>query len=125
MNRKFGKNDILLLSVLLLAVLGFLVGMTFLLGTGECIEITVAGEHYGTYLLSQEQEIEIRQDGEVTNIVRIQDGRAYMLEADCPDQLCCHQRAVHRAHESIICLPNRVVVTVRGADEGEIDSMAR
>lgn len=125
MYRKFGKNDVLLLAALFLAVAGFLVGMTVFTKGGERVEITVAGEHYGTYLLSQDQEIEIRQDGEVTNIVRIRDGSAYMLEADCPDRLCCRQRPINKANESVICLPNRVIVTVQGTDEGEIDSVAR
>lgn len=42
----------------------------------------------------------------------IRDGKADMKEADCPDKLCVHQKAISAENESIVCLPNRVVVTV-------------
>ena len=50
-----------------------------------------------------------------SNTVRIRDGRVSVCAASCPDGLCVRHRAVSRAGESIICLPNRVVVTVDGA----------
>ena len=50
-----------------------------------------------------------------TNTVRIRGGRVSVCAASCPDGLCVRHRAVSRAGESIICLPNRVVVTVDGA----------
>lgn len=127
MDRKFGKNDVILLSVMVLAVLGFLIGMTYLLRRGERIVITVEGEVYGSYRLSDEQDIKISRDGKVVNIVRIEDDKAYMYLADCPDHLCQRQGAVYREGESIICLPNRVAVTVQGADRDtdSIDAIAR
>lgn len=42
----------------------------------------------------------------------IRDGKADMKEADCPDKLCVHQKAISAENESIVCLPDRVVVTV-------------
>lgn len=127
MERRFGKNDVILLAVMVFAVLGFLIGMTYLLRQGERVVITVEGEVYGSYRLSDEQNIEISKDGKVVNIVRIEDNKVYMYMADCPDHLCQRQGAVHREGESIICLPNRVAVTVRGADRNEdsIDAIAR
>ena len=50
-----------------------------------------------------------------SNTVRIRGGRVSVCAASCPDGLCVRHRAVSRAGESIICLPNRVVVTVDGA----------
>jgi hypothetical protein len=51
-----------------------------------------------------------------TNVLVIQDGYAYMKEADCPDGLCIHQGRIHKAGQSIVCLPNRVVVTIESDD---------
>ena len=47
-----------------------------------------------------------------------------MTDADCPDQLCVHQKAASKNHESIICLPNKVVVEVNGNKESEFDAVA-
>ena len=77
------------------------------------------GEVYGTYSLAKDQTIEI-QDG---NRLRIQNGQAKMEWADCPDQLCVHQKAISRTGESIICLPNQVVVSVQGSKESELDGI--
>lgn len=81
--------------------------------------VTVDGEVYGTYSLAKDQTIEI-QDG---NRLRIQNGQAKMEWADCPDQLCVHQKAIFRTGESIICLPNQVVVSVQGSKESELDGI--
>ena len=53
----------------------------------------------------------------------IQNGQAKMEWADCPDQLCVHQKAISRTGESIICLPNQVVVSVQGSKESELDGI--
>lgn len=127
MERRFGKNDIILLSVMVVLTLGFLIGMTQLLRQGERVLITVDGEAYGSYPLSETQDIEVRKDGEVVNVIRIENGKAYMFMADCPDHLCQKQGEIRREGESIICLPNRVVAAVQGADgeDHEIDAIAR
>ena len=51
------------------------------------VVIKVDGEVYGRYSLDEDQVIEV-QDGDFYNRVRIEDGKAYMEEADCPDGYC-------------------------------------
>ena len=48
-----------------------------------------------------------------------------MIEADCPDQLCVHQKAISKDRETIVCLPNKVVVEVKSKTESEFDSIAK
>ena len=84
--------------------------------TAACTEPMRSGE---------EQEIPIVQDGVTTNVLTIRDGRADMTEADCPDKLCVHQKAISKNHEMIVCLPNKVVVEVTGSEENGFDSIAR
>ena len=50
---------------------------------------------------------------------------ADMTEADCPDKLCVNQRAVSKNGESIICLPNKVIVTVDSSENSEFDAVAQ
>ena len=42
----------------------------------------------------------------------ISDGKVRVDLADCPDGICVAHRPIFRDGESIVCLPNRVVVTV-------------
>ena len=65
------------------------------------------------------------ESGKTTNLLVIKDGKADVTEADCPDKLCVHQKAISKTNETIVCLPNKVVVQVIGAGESELDSIAR
>ncbi len=114
------KDWILIIVVLCVAACAYL--FHYLLrdtGKGEVI-VEVNGKLTGTYSLNEDQEITINQG---SNILEIKNGKANMIEADCPDQLCVHQRAVSANHENIICLPNRVVVEIRSKAESQIDAV--
>lgn len=99
------KECFFILGILLLA--GILwVGMRLSKQGPDTIRITVDGEEYGIYYLSEDQIIPIGD----TNICEIKDGRAFMLEADCPDHLCMKQKAIDENGGTIVCLPNKVVI---------------
>ena len=63
------------------------------------------------------RRIPIQKDGKTTNLLVIKDGKADVTEADCPDKLCVHQKAISKTNETIVCLPNKVVVQVIGTGE--------
>lgn len=113
------KRDIIFLGIL--SAVAIVLLLWFMLGyreEGMKVEITIDGEMYGSYSLNEEQEIAIETEGIVTNILVIEDGKADMIRANCPDKLCVHQAAVSHAGETIVCLPNKVVVTVVGEKDG-------
>ena len=74
--------------------------------TINAVRITVGNEEYGIYSLEEDQEIEIGK----TNTLKIEDGKAFMSHADCPDQLCMSMGPVDGPYDLIVCLPNLVVV---------------
>ena len=124
MKKRISRNDVIFLAILLAVVTVFLV-IYERTGTRADAGACVRGSVYGTYALGEEQEIPIVQDGVTTNVLTIRDGRADMTEADCPDKLCVHQKAISKNHEMIVCLPNKVVVEVTGSEENGFDSIAR
>lgn len=70
---------------------------------GDQVQITVNGEIYGTYPLEKDQTIEVTE-GEFHNVIRIEDGQAYMEEADCPDGYCKEQAgSAVRNRPSYVC----------------------
>lgn len=124
MTGRFGKSDRLFLGILGLALLlGLAVFSLVNTKQGAYAKVTVDGELYGTYPLSKEQTVEIVIGGTVTNVLVIRDGKADMTEADCPDQLCVHQKAVSREKETIVCLPNKVVVEIFGPEVSGLDAV--
>ncbi len=108
------RNDFLLIAV----VLGFALIALFVYSTtrthGESVVIRVDGIIHSTYSLSDETRLEIPSatvvDGK--NVLIISGGKAYMSEASCPDLICVAHNPISMVGESIVCLPNRVVVTI-------------
>lgn len=115
------KKDLLLICIVL-CVAGIWSGIRYFTGSRDpgYVTVKVDGVLEGTYLLDEDQVIEINHG---TNILEIQDGKARMIEADCPDQLCVHQKAITAGGESIICLPNKVVAEVVSQTKSEYDAV--
>ncbi len=118
------RNDILLIGALLFVAAIGAVYLFFFRGHGTTVTVTVDGELYGTYSLSQTVVEEIIS-GENVNRLIIRDGKAFVETATCPDGICVAHRPIFRDGESIVCLPNRVVVTVTDeTDTGAPDIVA-
>lgn len=111
------KELFFILGILLLAgVLWF--GMRFSRKESSTIRITVGGEEYGIYSLAEDQIIPIGE----TNVCEIKNGKATMIEADCPDHLCMKQKAIDQNGGTIICLPNKVVIEGGASESSGQDS---
>ena len=112
------RNDLIFILSLLLTVSLIGLGCFLLRGEGDCVTVTVDGELIATYSLDTDRTVEIRtgENDAQRNLLMIKNGEAYMAEASCPDGICAAHRPISRRGESIVCLPHRVVVTVRTAD---------
>ncbi len=125
MYKRFGRNDAIFIGLLFL----FCVGLSVAIYKGGAVEgsyitITVDGKEYKTYSLLEEQTITIGE-GETVNVIEIKGGKAYMTSASCPDQLCVNQNEIHYDKQSIICLPNKVVITVTSDEDSDTDLIIR
>lgn len=119
--RFFLKNDVLFIAALLIVCA---VGMFYLFvlrDSGDTVKVTVDGELYGIYSLSDNIQEDIVTGKDVSNLNRfvILDGKVYMEDASCPDGICVAHRPIFREGESIVCLPNKVVITVFTEKETE------
>ena len=119
------KNDIILIAVLLAAALLTAVGMRIwqMNNTRDAakVVVTIDGRVYGTYPLSEDRTERIELPDGSYNILTISDGYADVTEASCPDQICVKHNHIKYSKESVVCLPNKVVVTVEGGEDSEID----
>ena len=84
---------------------------------GETLTATV--EHRGQVAaqvalstLTEEKKITIDGQYHLT-VTRTRDGVS-VTESDCPGQDCVHTGRITRAGQSIVCLPEQVVVTLEG-----------
>ena len=119
------KNDVILICVILIAGLlsfgGFHLYQMTKTKADSLVRVTVDGAVYGEYPLSEDTEVVIEDgDGSFNKLV-IKAGYADITEADCPDRICVNHLHVHYTGETIVCLPNKVVVEIVGGEENEID----
>lgn len=108
------RNDLfLLLSFLLVAALIF--GIFYLTRrTGEHVVVSLDGEVVATYPLSLDRTEVLCTgvDGTGRNTLVIAGGVAYMREASCPDGICVGHRPISFVGETVVCLPNRLVISI-------------
>ena len=102
-----------------LITFGILISL-FFAGAGETgvyAEVTVDHSHYGTYDLGKDGEYPIEKEGH-RNVLKIENGQISMIEANCPNRQCMEQGAISHSKQTIVCLPNRVLVEIKGPQEG-------
>lgn len=124
--KKKNRNDMALIALLLAVTLGLFVFQAFRGEKGSRVIIRQDGQilYELSLLENRTGKDALRLESEEgTNLLVIEDGKAYILEADCPDKLCVKQRAVSRQGESLICLPHRLVITVESEEESGIDAV--
>lgn len=117
------KKEVLVLLALFL-VLAVIAGIFYATRPGGAkVRITVDGEEYGTYPLAVNKTIPITGADGQENVVEISGGTVFMKSATCPNQICVHTGRISKEGQSIVCLPNKVTVTVTGGGSSDIDSM--
>ena len=55
-------------------------------------------------------------------VIKVSEGKVCIEKSNCKDQLCVEQGYISSTHEKIVCLPNKVVVTISG-DESDLDGV--
>jgi hypothetical protein len=115
--------DALLLAGLLVAGAILYIIINYANESGAWVDVVVDGKPAASYKLDVDREVRLNFNGH--NLLVIKDGTASVTDADCPDKLCVKQRSISKNGETIICLPHRVVVKIRGGEETGIDGVVQ
>lgn len=80
-------------------------------------------------LLDNQDESKIYEFNFGSNIgyIEVKGGRARMLEMNkeiCPDAICSKTGWIDKNYQSIVCLPNKIVLTLEGSKNEEVDYKA-
>lgn len=107
-----------LILLMLLIALGSYFAFSANKEEGACAVVLIGGEEAGRYPLTKNGTFPLNGG---TNTLVIEDGYAYLSEATCPDKICVQMGKIHLNGQLIVCLPNEVIVTVEGGDDGGVD----
>ena len=117
------KSDFIIIAVVLALAAGLFAGLHFFSERGEYVSVEINGSVTERLSLSENTEkTYVTEYGK--NTLVIEDGKAFIEDADCPDKICKKHPKIYRNGESIICLPHKLVVTVTGEEEQEVDAVA-
>ncbi len=118
----FKTADLILVGGLLVVAAVLLFFLYSRPNDGRTVEVSVDGVTVAILPLDIDTTFVINGADGGHNTLVIADGRATVTEATCPDGVCVRHRAIDRAGQSIICLPNKAVVKVVG--EPTVDAEA-
>lgn len=118
---KYRNDIILIVSVLIIAAVLFAVS-AITERQGAVVVVTIDGVEQMRLPLKQDTKV-LLGDGEHTNILLISDGKASIIEASCPDHVCVHQGEIFYEGQSIVCLPNKTIITIEGGESGGLDTV--
>lgn len=124
-NLKLKKGDIIILAAVLCVAALAVLCINLYRSEGSTAVVEVDGKTAAVLALNHDTRFEVEIDGNITNTVVIEQGSAYVENADCPDKICQKHNPISKTGESIICLPNKVVITIEGGSEDEIDGVVR
>ena len=109
---------ILLISVLL--CLSLILGVIILLTRqeGSMVLIEINNIEIGRYPLNINGEYKLNNG---TNVLKIENGEAFLIYADCPDKTCVKTGKIRYVGESIICLPNKISIVIQSDTDDGVD----
>jgi hypothetical protein len=128
MQKLFKKSDLIIIGGLI--VLSLIGAAFYFFVSGKKAakaEILVDAKLVQTVDLSKNQTFTVTGVNGGTNLVVVSDGKIAVTDADCPDKICVNTGAISKPGQTIVCMPHRVVVQIKGnsTDEDGFDGEAR
>ena len=114
MNKTVLRDIILVAAVVIIAAV-LLIVFNINKSDGAFFEITVNGETYGKYSLFTNQVIDVEGICKVS----VKNGEVFMLSSTCKGGDCVKCKPISKSGQTIICLPNGVVIRVLGSGEAD------
>ena len=112
-------------------VLYVLVGAALVLfvtggGQGDGAAVSITGDGGFEYLAPLDSDTIVEVEGPLgATVVGVADGEARVLSSPCQHELCVKMGAVRTPGRAVVCVPNRVVVTVVADAPTPTDAVTR
>ena len=102
------RGDIIITATVVLAAAILSLIITFTASAGRKVVIKQNNEVLYELQLAKDEKIELEG-----NTVEIKDGEVDVINASCKNQICVRHKKINKKGESIVCLPNKVIVEIK------------
>lgn len=112
------KNDIILVAVILLIAAAGLLFVSLTREEGNTVTVKIDAAETASYPLDKNITVEILsgENDVFSNTLVIENKKAYISQANCPDKICAGHKAISYTGETIVCLPHKLVVEISTAE---------
>ena len=117
---KLRKSDYILFCVTVIFATVLLIVQRMTPDSHGQLIVLIDGEETASYSLNESDDEFTINNG--TNTIQISEGRVRMIGSNCPDQICVHHKEISKNNETIVCLPNKIVLVIENASEATIDA---
>jgi len=116
-------------DIAVLCVLAVLSGFTLFYAhpfqsKAKQVWISEGGKTIGYYNLNEDKVIRVKGPLGIS-VVRIHNGKAAIVAAPCPNKTCMKMGPIPDRGRLMICIPNRLVVEIKGASGEKTDAVTR
>lgn len=118
------KNDIILIIAVIIIGLSVMAYLNLNKTEGSKVLLIVNEKTVKSFSLSKNITYTYKSKAGIINTFRIKDGYVEMLEATCPDKLCVKHKKIHFNHETIVCLPHKLVLEIVDGEKQDVDMIA-
>ena len=110
--------DIIVIVAILLLSLFLVVAVCLTRDEGTVVVVDIDGAESGKYPLSTDGVFSLNGG---SNVLVVENGAAFLNYSSCPDHVCERMGKIRYVGQAIVCLPNRITVTVIGDEKGGVD----
>ena len=115
--KKYRLDIIVILSLVAIS-LAALLAVTMFREEGYVAIVEIDGVKIGEYSLLINGEFSLNNG---TNVLVVENGVAYLNYSNCPDHTCEKTGKIRFVGQTIVCLPNKLSVTIRGNSQDGVD----
>lgn len=106
------KFDLYLASAMCIIALVWFLGENIISSNGNTVRVYSNNSISEEFNLSDEGIHVIKDNGNELLTFEIKDEYVNVLSASCKDKLCVHQKKIKKSGESIVCLPNNIMIQI-------------
>lgn len=113
MRRTVSIRELIIIAVILLLGVTAFILLFSLKNDGTTAIISVDGKSVAEIELtvSQNKTFSVSEAENIT--FEVNNGRIRVVDSDCPDKICCNTGFISKSGESIICMPNKMIVEIK------------
>lgn len=113
-SKRVTKTDVIVVVIILITAFAGVFFMNTLSNRGYVVKISQNGEIVKEAFLDDagRKEFEFKGENGKKNVVVISDGYVFMESANCPDGTCVKKGKISEIGETVVCLPNDIVIEV-------------